>query len=192
MRVFLDVGAHTGQSLLEARRWDFDRIVSFEPASQCWPMLDEQAARDPRVTIERFGLFSKQEQRTLYLPSSKGAGLWWRERKHGGEPATQPCSVVRASDWFAEHLSPSDVVFAKLNCEGSEVPILNDLLDSGEFGKVTRALVRLDAMKIPEIAYESAALLTRLAQYIESGVVCVKRRQLLRGWLENASGAGLC
>lgn len=170
----------------EARnpQWGFERIVSFEPAAQCWPMLESEAVGDPRITIERFGLFNKQDCRTLYLPSGKGASLWWREMKHGGEPAAQPCSLMRASDWFAENLSPSDVVLAKINCEGSEVAILNDLLDSGEFGKVARALVRLDAMKIPEIAHEATALLARLAHYIANGVVCVERLSL-RGWLQS-------
>lgn len=183
MRIFLDIGAHTGQSLREAKRWDFDRIVSFEPCSQCWPALDAEAATDPRISIERFGLFDRHEQRTLYA-CGKGASLWWRAMKRGGDTPTEQVQLKRASDWFAEHLSPSDTVIAKLNCEGSEVAILNDLLDSGEFSKITRALVRLDGLKIAELSDSTQQLLKRLGAYIESKAVNVERYMPLAAWIE--------
>ncbi len=186
MRVFLDIGAHTGQSLREARKWGFDRIVSFEPASQCWPILEQEAQGDARITIERFGLSDRTEHRTLYMPSGKGASLWWRAMKRGGDTPTEWCMFMRASDWFARNLSPSDEVVAKLNCEGSEAAIVNDLLDSGEFSKVTRALIRMDARKIPEIAHEADALTHRLAPYSKRGAVCIERYQPLAGWLAAA------
>jgi hypothetical protein len=37
----------------------------------------------------------------------------------------------------------------KLNCEGSECDILENLLDSGEYSKITQVMIDFNARKIP-------------------------------------------
>jgi hypothetical protein len=56
---------------------------------------------------------------------------------------------VRASDWFRDHLTETDEVYLKLNCEGCEVDIIEDLLDSNEYRKITSLGVAFDVWKIP-------------------------------------------
>src|SRR4029079_3061790 len=58
---------------------------------------------------------------------------------------------ISAANFFREHIGPSDRVWMKLNCEGSEVAILNDLLRSGEATKLANVLIDFDAARVPEM-----------------------------------------
>ena len=55
MKIFLDVGAHKGQTLKIAleEKYGFDKIYCFEPVSECCDVL--RTYRDERVTICEYG-----------------------------------------------------------------------------------------------------------------------------------------
>jgi len=163
LRVFLDVGANTGQSLAAVldKRMRMDRIVCFEPARACWKPLD--ALADKRTTIERFGLWNKTGQQSIFQPGTQGAGLWKKDK--GTIDAKEVCQFIRASDWFAAHIDARDTVFLKLNCEGAECDILDDLLDSGEFEKVDFVMVDFDVRKITGMKHREAELRARLERF---------------------------
>lgn len=163
MKVFLDVGANTGQSLMAAMdpAFGFQRIVCFEPARECWPKL--KALADSRVRIERFGLWDKTCEKDIFQPGTKGAGIW--KKDNGRSDVTELCQFVKASDWFRENLQPGDEVFLKLNCEGAECDILDDLLDSGEFELVSFVMIDFDVRKISAEAHREAETRLRLAGY---------------------------
>lgn len=163
MRVFLDVGANTGQSLAAALdpEFKFDRIVCFEPASACWPRL--KAMADKRVEIAKFGLWNKDAQQPIFQPGSKGAGMWKKDK--GIIDDTEMCQFRRASDWFRDNLKAGDTVYLKMNCEGAECDILDDLLDSGEFEKVAFVMIDFDVRKIAAMKHRQAELEARLAPY---------------------------
>ena len=163
MRVFLDVGANTGQSLAAALdpEFRFDRIVCFEPASACWPRL--KAMADKRVEIAKFGLWNKDAQQPIFQPGSKGAGMWKKDK--GIIDDTEMCQFRRASDWFRDNLKAGDTVYLKMNCEGAECDILDDLLDSGEFEKVAFVMIDFDVRKIAAMKHRQAELEARLAPY---------------------------
>lgn len=82
----------------------------------------------------------------------------------------------QASDWFGEHISDDDEVYLKLNCEGSECDILDDLLDSGEIEKVTSILVDFDVRKIPALAHREREVRERLSGAGHSNLLCLKER----------------
>lgn len=177
MKVFLDVGAHTGESLRAVLdpALGFDRIVCFEPASACWPSL--KALGDARVRIEPIGLWNRNGMQPLFQPGTMGAGLW---RKDGGKTdQTSECRFVRASDWFSRHLRAQDEVFVKLNCEGAECDILDDLLDSGEFEKIAFLMVDFDVRKIASQRHRQAEVEARLARYGFPRVATTK--QVMKG-----------
>lgn len=163
MKVFLDVGAHHGQTL-EAVQGRFDRVHCFEPVSECWPYLKEMA--DARTRIERFGLWNQTARMPLFDPGTQGAGLWMKDKRQPLRPVmTEFCELRRASEWFSENVSGDDMVYLKLNCEGCECDILDDLLDSGEFSKVTYAMVDFDARKIAALRHRPAQIMERLKAY---------------------------
>ncbi len=83
MKVFLDVGAHVGESLKPALdpRYAFDRIVCFEPVEACCNAL-EKLTRD-NVEICRFGLWKETTTRQIHDAGGLGASLF-SERPRAG------------------------------------------------------------------------------------------------------------
>jgi len=173
MRVFLDVGAHVGETLKPALdpRYRFERIICFEPVAACCAILEKQV--DERVEICRFGLWKETSRLPIYGTGALGATLF-RNGDTSGQ--TEIVEVHRASDWFRERISEDDEVYLKLNCEGSECDILDDLLDSEEIRKVKSILVDFDVRKIPLLAHREREVRERLEGAGYSQVLCLKDR----------------
>ncbi len=150
MRVFLDIGAHLGETLsvVRARKWGFDRIVCFEPAAVCWPKIRELA--DERVELCTFGLSDQDQVLTLHNPGSVGASLW--AAKDTSELALD-CDFRDAAAWFEDNVVETDTVYAKINVEGAEVGIIGRLAEAGQLGKIDHLLVHFDVRKIPGMEY---------------------------------------
>lgn len=163
-RIFLDVGANTGQSLEAALdpAFKFDSIVCFEPVRACWKYLSEKATS--KVRIERFGLWNRTCAEVIHEPGSKGASLWIKNGMRRPN-IVELCIFHRASEWFKDNLREGDTVFLKLNCEGAECDILDDLLDSGEFSKATFTMVDFDVRKIDSQKHREAELRARLEPF---------------------------
>jgi FkbM family methyltransferase len=191
VKVFLDVGAHEGSSLHAVRdpKYGFDRIYCFEPASSCWPALE--AVADARVTVCRFGLWNRTAEHDLYDPGSRGASLF--EDKFRTKPTKEGCRFVRATDWFRENLDSEDEIFLKLNCEGAECDIVEDLLEAGELGRVRSVMIDPDVRKVPSLAHRERELRDRLAStaltnYVleEDVMVGPTHRDRIQNWLRVA------
>jgi len=158
-RVFLDVGAHVGETLQVAMepRWGFDRIHSFEPAPQCWPVLGEMA--DERVSILPFGLWSSDAKLLLHDPGRVGASLIEDKQLTG---TVAEVEVRDAATWFEENVRASDEVVVKVNCEGAECDVLDRLLDADQLSKVDELLVHFDVRKIDSQRHREAETRSRL------------------------------
>lgn len=170
MKIFLDVGAHTGQTLTAAQRWGFDLIICFEPVKENVAILRELA--DKRTVILPFGLWNKTARMPIYDPGSQGGSLWKRPgRKHHAEQ----CEFVRVSDWLRERdwggaeawYEDYDgaEVWMKINAEGAELDIITDMLDTGTFNRITYLKVMWDAHKIPAVAARLAGVKARLVDF---------------------------
>ena len=190
MRVLLDVGAHVGETLKPAldRRYHFDRIVCFEPVRSLCPILEKLA--DERVQICAFGLWNETTHRPLYGAGAIGGTLFSNPVQHEQGHLVE---LRRARDWFQEHISNDDEVYLKLNCEGSECDILDDLLDSNEIRKVKSALVDFDVRKIPSLVHREGEIRERLNRAGYSGVLYLKERYkgpthtaTVENWLRSA------
>lgn len=148
MRIFLDVGAHDGETLQVVRdpKWGFERIVCFEPAPACWPKLEANA--DSRVELHRFGLWKEDAVIPLYNPGAVGASMSGDKDK-----VTEmiPCDFRDAALWFANNLIEGDEVYAKFNVEGAEADIINRLVSAGELQKIDHLLVHFDVRKVPTL-----------------------------------------
>lgn len=169
MKVFLDVGAHTGQTLTAAQRWEFDRIVCFEPVAENCTFLRELA--DKRTIIEPFGLWNKTAAMPVYDAGSQGGSLW---KRPGRSTKNEKCHFVRASDWLRENIAVRDQVWMKVNAEGAEIDILNDLLDTNTFSFVDFLEVMWDAHKIPAVANGLAKVQVRLSEFPAPRVISSK------------------
>jgi FkbM family methyltransferase len=158
-RIFLDVGAHTGETLRAVvdPRYRFDRIVCFEPAAWCIERLAR--FRHPQLEVAPFGLWKETGSRILHDPGTVGASIFEDKRR---STTTQVAEFVRATEWFAENVRAEDTVFLKLNCEGAECDILEDLIDSGEIRKADHILVHFDVRKVPSQQHRERQVKARL------------------------------
>lgn len=161
-KVFLDVGGHFGESLLAAvdPRWRFDRIYSFEPTSVCLKKLMAFGV-DERVRIVPAGLWSSTKEMTIYSPGNLAASV---SSSWSGLEGEELCQFRRASDWFAENLTESDQVWMKVNVEGAEIEVINDLLDSGQIKRVHYLVVHFDSERCGR-SEEATALKARLVAF---------------------------
>lgn len=144
MKIFLDVGAYKGETIKIAMEYDFDKLYCFEPLPENCEQIEKLA--DHRVEIFTFGLWDKTKEKRLYNPKSLGASLFKDKNRVKDSTVIQ---VVRASDWFREFIDGEDEVYLKLNCEGAEWTILDDLIKSGEYKKIKVLMVDFDIRKIP-------------------------------------------
>jgi len=77
-RIFLDVGAHTGEMLAAVLDpgFRFDEIFCFEPSRLCREKLRSAAGHDVRVRILKFGLWNSTALAPLFDPGSQGGSLF--------------------------------------------------------------------------------------------------------------------
>ena len=164
-RVFLDVGAHHGQTIemMLRPRFKVDRIVGFDPSPLCHAILDRKFGGNPKVTIVKQGLWSSTCEMDLHNEGSQGGSVHEDyQTTCNPEPRVTRCKFIKASDWFTEHVSPDDEVFLKLNCEGSECEVILDLLETGEYGKVKAAFIDFDVRKSPSQKHKEEELRERM------------------------------
>ena len=144
-KVFLDIGAHVGETLQVAmrERWAFDRIVCFEPAPQCW--ADLEALADERVELCKFGLWTCDTTMALHDPGAIGASLF-AAKSISVESAM--VDLRDAAHWFSANISATDEVIVKVNCEGAECDLLAHLLAAGELSNIREMVVHFDVRKV--------------------------------------------
>ncbi len=147
MKIFIDVGGHLGETVEAALDpvYGFARIYSFEPVSFCAEAI--RGIKDDLVVVIEAGLSNSDREARIFGVGNVGASIY-EDHPHATGSA-KPCRLLDASRWFKENLSADDRIYMKLNCEGSECDILENLLDSGEYSKVTQVMIDFDAQKIP-------------------------------------------
>ncbi len=161
--MFFDVGAHTGETLEAVLDCDvrFDRIVCFEPASPCWDGLDSIAkSSDQDVCIEKFGLWNQDCQHRVFRPGHIGASIWERWSGVGSEV----CMFRSASRWVRENVSDNDICFLKLNVEGAECDIVDELINTGELRRIAFTMIDFDVRKIASQRHRESETRENLAK----------------------------
>ncbi|MEV1068818.1 FkbM family methyltransferase [Streptomyces sp. NPDC050263] len=164
MRIFLDVGGHYGETLDVALdpRWGFDKVFCFEPARPCRRIL--RGFRDTRVRVVPVGLSNRTGRTTLYGTGLLGGSVYADKRQFDAHVEAETVDLVRATDWLLANTSGDDEIYLKLNCEGSECDVLEDMLDSGVIDRLCCIYVDFDVRKIPSQAHRQAFVEERLRQ----------------------------
>lgn len=166
MKIFLDLGAHIGETLEVAlgSKYSFDKLYCFEPSRECCDVIRAKY-KDKRLVICNYGLWDKDCIMPLYNSGELGASVFKdKPNRHGG--ASRAAKFVSASSWFSQYLNFDDQVYLKINSEGSECVILDDLIYSNQYKKVTVLMVDFDVRKIPSqrhLEKEMRAKLSKLS-----------------------------
>lgn len=153
--IFVEIGAHFGQSCEIARnpKYSFKEFWLFEPAPE--PLLKLTTINDSRYRIFPFGLGSEDKEVLLYKSGSKGASVLREKFSSNMEIPYIKIQIRKASTVLSPILLKYRV-FLKINCEGSEIEILNDLLDCGLLNSSHSILVDFDICRIkPDFSVDS-------------------------------------
>ena len=185
-RILLDIGAHHGESLTYALDpiYSFDLIFSFEPSPACWDALGR--FRDPRLRIERFGLAKESKVVPLYGSGEVGASLF--PDKVGQGNTYDLVRVESVESWFRSNTVPTDDVWVKINCEGSELEIVEELVRPWIAQRISNVILTPDLLKVTSLAHEHERLLELLQGAPFRFSIRDERhtsRQFL-GWLKSA------
>lgn len=162
-KIFLDVGGHLGQTLEEVTKpiYYFDIIYCFEPFPPHVNVLREKF-KNYNVKILEYGLSNTTSILDFYSDGLDDMGASVKKRE-GEKKIVTKCRFKRASDFFRDQIDESDMVIMKLNCEGSECDILNDLIDSNEISKIDNVMIDFDVRKYPHLVHEEPKLMKRMA-----------------------------
>jgi FkbM family methyltransferase len=159
----MDVGGYQGESSRAALDplFGFEVVYCFEPVAACCERI-AKAITDKRFHLLHAGLLDRTMTAPVYSIGSLGASVYADATGGSANAETADCAFIRSSEFFRDHVEADDRVWMKLNCEGAEVAILNDLLDSGEANKLQEVLIDFDAAKIPRMRGDVERLEARL------------------------------
>lgn len=143
--IFIEIGAHHGQSTEIALnpRYGFKEFLLFEPSTNAIKYL--KTFKDPRIKIFEFGLSNQDGEVELVNSGAVGASIFPNKYK---EQAMFKEKIVlkQASRVLSQYLHGSKV-FIRINCEGSEVLILENLLESKLLNQQHSILVDFDIVR---------------------------------------------
>lgn len=190
--IFLDVGAHDGQTLEEVtkRRYGFSAIYAFEPMPAQYETLVERFGDNRDVRLFMFGLSDRDGVFPLYGHNRDMEASIYPEKRDVDSAVVTNCCFVSASAFFRDVLTGGEKAIVKLNCEGSEIPILDDLLDSGEITKA-HVMIDFDIRKVRGRQHDEERILRRFEEarftdYVLSEEVMVgeTHQERIAAWLE--------
>ena len=148
-KIFIDVGTHDGQTLEEVtkEKYGFDFILGFEPMIEQYKNVSEKFSENKKVKIFNIALSNKTAESFIYGDNKNMGSSLLPNKKDIDNSVKQICKTFRVSHFFNTCILESDTVFMKLNCEGSEIDILNDLIDTKEIFKIHNVMIDFDIRK---------------------------------------------
>ena len=143
-KIFLDVGVHEGQTLEEVatveNRYGFNEVHAFDPSLKNLDLIKQRFEEVQYLFYHNFGLANfTSDNISLFSAGTLGGTLIADDQMEFPDAGVESVRLVRASQWFLQHLRPADEIFLKINCEGCEVWIIPDLVTSGAMKMVTWA-----------------------------------------------------
>ena len=186
MKIFLDVGSHTGETLDEVVKpyHGFDVIYAFEPSNVCFKLLQEKY---PGINLCNIGLSNASGEIKLYDPGSDGASVY-QDKVDLHNKDFEIIRTVEASEWITNNTSPDDIIYMKLNCEGSECDIIENLIHKCVYDRIAHIMIDFDVRKIPSQRHRENDIL-RLLMYKKNYHLCndvmigISHQDRIRNWL---------
>jgi len=166
--IAIDCGANVGEitCLMAAGG---ARVHAFEPHPWAYKELVRRTAHLPNVACRRAAVAEVAGARLLFLhpregrdPARHSTSASLHASKDNVDPGRSvEVPAVRLAD-FIEHLPEGRVALMKLDIEGAEVEVLNDLMDRGLHWQIDRTFVELHDRRIPELAGPTRRLRERI------------------------------
>jgi FkbM family methyltransferase len=149
-KIFLDVGSHIGQTLEEVSKdyYNFDEIHSFEPSSENYAVLCKNFNKK-NIHLHNFGLYNKNTECILYSHHEIGASIFEDKEDLYWKDHTEKINLKNVSEWINNNLDLNDMIFMKINCEGCECDIIDNLIENNIFDNINHIMIDFDVRKIP-------------------------------------------
>lgn len=188
-KVFVDVGAHEGQTLEEVTRpaHGFDLIYAIEPMPATFQTLFDRYGHHLNVEFLPVALSIRTGTAVLYGTNELLEASLFPRKDDVDDTVRTEVRTLRASDFLAS--IPPARIFVKLNCEGAEAPILSDLIHSGAIGRITRLLIDWDIGKVPGMERTETMIrrgLDRRGYHWDTWPEGITHQRRLRAWLEDS------
>ena len=139
-RIFIDCGAHCGESILEAKRrfGDDIKIVSFEANINLHTKLAEHFKDDTNVTIHNKAAWTHNDTIKFHLSTAFSDGSSVYKEKVSGGVSENIYQTVQCID-IAEYINALEdyEIILKLDVEGAEYEILNHMIKQDVMHKVS-------------------------------------------------------
>lgn len=154
--ILLDIGAHIGESIEIAcdRKYCFQKLYAFEPSTFGLKWLLKFKNR--RVEIVPAGLGSTNRETTLFGAGSVGGSVYPDKKRHWSHSET--IKIIKFSDWFNSYIPMNCKVWIKINVEGSELEIIEEMKLINSLNCIASVLVSFDVEKIPSLKGKSQEL----------------------------------
>ena len=98
--------------------------------------------------------------------------------------------LIEASQWILENTDITDIIVMKLNCEGSECDIIENLLNKNIYDRIAHIMIDFDVRKIPSQKHREHEILQLLKDknnYNECSTVMIGRthQNRIQNWLNS-------
>jgi len=201
MKIFLDIGSNMGQTLREVtkEKYAFDKIVCFEPSSFFLDQLKRFAAEDERIIICEFGLSNRNQDIELFLPGTEAGSIYkdgdpsLSSEEVANEVITQEREIINlrdAKEWFEKNTNADDYIVVKTNCEGSEVDILESLMDGNIMKNIYSFLITFDIRYYKEFQHREIEIRKRLKKeglknfcFSDDVMIGISHEKRIENWL---------
>lgn len=162
--IFVDVGAHEGQTLEEVVKpsYGFSHIHAYEPMTEQWLRANFLYGSYDNVTVHHYGLAYDDGNKPVYGTNKAMDATLFQEKRDTPDPAyVTVCRFQSAARVFASF--PDEPLIVKLNCEGAEIEILDSLIDSGQIHRVENVMIDFDIRKVTGHEHEEQRIIRKLA-----------------------------
>jgi FkbM family methyltransferase len=178
MKIFLDVGAYKGDTARAVLNhgYNFDRIYCFEPNPNFAKSIRE--LNNPKIEVREFGLWKDNVVKKLFSSNKPSASIF--NDRFTEDVEKMDIKLIKASDWFKENIKKEDEVFLKLNCEGAECDIIEDIIDAGEGNKVKALMIDYDVRKIDSQKHREAETRDKIKRSDIAVVISVEKEDRFR------------
>jgi hypothetical protein len=126
-------------------KYGFEKYLVFEPSLDALDYLRNYI--DEKITLFPFGLGKEDVDTWLYNSGTVGASIFADKFKGGSGVSKELISIRKASVILKPYLEKNKV-YMRINCEGSEIDIIEELLSASLLRSSHSFLVDFDILKI--------------------------------------------
>lgn len=163
------VGANRGQYALELRKTGYGRrIISFEPLKSAFSVLAQNAANDPKWTVNNYALGNEDSTGVINVAGNSYSSsllemlpAHYESAPHSKYVGQEDIVVRKLDSIFDEFASDKDKIMLKIDTQGYEKHVLEGAMNSLDKIKV----IQLEISVVP--LYKDEILFVDMLHYME-------------------------